>query len=269
MPLSFLPKIIAPKLTDLAPELLRARKIRLLMLEGMDFEQSFSIAQRTFSYTNHTVMSEALERWPESLFAEQLPRIYMILQEMNKRLCAKLWDVYPGQWERIGHMAILAYDQAHMANMCIAYSHAVNGVSQLHGEILKRSTFADYYKVMPEKFCAITNGITPRRWLMLANPGLSALLDESIGQGWRKDTMELEKLLPLADDAAFVEKFAKVKHENKARFSRWINRHQGLVLDPDTMFDVQVKRLHEYKRQLMNALSIVDIYFRLKDGEIK
>ena len=180
-------------------------------------------------------------------------------------LFQKLFDAFPGQWDRIGHMAILAYDQAHMANMCVAYSHAVNGVSQLHGDILKHTTFADYYSIMPEKFYAITNGITPRRWLMLANPALSELLDETIGQGWRKDLNELEKLLPFADDAAFVEKFAAVKKENKERFSRWIYRHQGIELDPTMMFDVQVKRLHEYKRQLLNALHILVLYNRICD----
>ena len=217
------------------------------------------------AYTNHTIMAEALEKWPENMMRETLPRIYSIMQELNRRLCQKLFDAFPGQWDRIGHMAILAYDQAHMANMCVAYSHAVNGVSQLHGDILKHTTFADYYAIMPEKFYAITNGITPRRWLMLANPSLSDLLDESIGQGWRKDLNELEKLLPFADDAAFVEKFAAVKKANKERFSRWIYRHQGLELDPTMMFDVQVKRLHEYKRQLLNALHILVLYNRICD----
>ena len=210
-------------------------------------------------------VAEALEKWPENMMRETLPRIYSIMQELNRRLCQKLFDAFPGQWDRIGHMAILAYDQAHMANMCVAYSHAVNGVSQLHGDILKHTTFADYYAIMPEKFYAITNGITPRRWLMLANPSLSDLLDESIGQGWRKDLNELEKLLPFADDAAFVEKFAAVKKANKERFSRWIYRHQGLELDPTMMFDVQVKRLHEYKRQLLNALHILVLYNRICD----
>ena len=233
--------------------------------ERLPWEEAERITQATVAYTNHTIMAEALEKWPENMMRETLPRIYSIMQELNRRLCQKLFDAFPGQWDRIGHMAILAYDQAHMANMCVAYSHAVNGVSQLHGEILKHTTFADYYSIMPEKFYAITNGITPRRWLMLANPALSELLDETIGQGWRKDLNELEKLLPFADDAAFVEKFAAVKKENKERFSRWIYRHQGIELDPTMMFDVQVKRLHEYKRQLLNALHILVLYNRICD----
>ena len=264
--MSQLPEKVAFHINDTHPAMVIPELMRILVdEEHLPWEESERITRECVAYTNHTIMAEALEKWPESMMRETLPRIYAIMQELNRRLCQKLFDRFPGEWDRIGHMAILAYDQAHMANMCIAYSKAVNGVSQLHGEILKRSTFADYYKIMPEKFMAITNGITPRRWLMLANPALSELLDETIGQGWRSNTMELEKLLPFADDAAFVEKFAKIKHENKARFSRWINRHQGLTLDPDTMFDVQVKRLHEYKRQLLNALHILVLYNRICD----
>ncbi|MBE5800219.1 MAG: glycogen/starch/alpha-glucan phosphorylase, partial [Clostridiales bacterium] len=261
-----LPEKIAFHINDTHPALVIPELMRILVdEEHLPWEVAEQITINTVAYTNHTIMAEALEKWPENMMRETLPRIYAIMQELNRRLCQKLFDRFPGEWDRIGHMAILAYDQAHMANMCIAYSHAVNGVSQLHGDILKRSTFSDYYKIMPEKFMAITNGITPRRWLMLANPALSALLDDAIGQGWRKDTMELEKLLPLADDAAFCEQFAKIKYENKARFSRWIGRHQGLELNPDTMFDVQVKRLHEYKRQLLNALHILVLYNRICD----
>ena len=261
-----LPEKVAFHINDTHPAMVIPELMRILVdEEHLSWEDAEKITEATVAYTNHTIMAEALERWPESMVRETLPRIYSIMQELNYRLCMMLFMYYPGQWDRIGHMAILSYDQAHMANMCIAYSHAVNGVSQLHGDILKRSTFADYYQIMPEKFMAITNGITPRRWLMLSNPDLTNLLDETIGQGWRKDLDKLNDLMPYADDAAFVEKFAAVKHSNKARFSRWINRHQGLVLDPDTMFDVQVKRLHEYKRQLLNALHILVLYNRICD----
>ena len=262
-----LPEKVAFHINDTHPAMVIPELMRILVdEERLSWEEAERITQATVAYTNHTIMAEALEKWPESMMRETLPRIYSIMQELNRRLCQKLFDRFPGQWDRIGHMAILAYDQAHMANMCVAYSSAVNGVSQLHGEILKHTTFADYYSIMPEKFMAITNGITPRRWLMLANPDLSALLDETIGQGWRSDLMDLEKLLPFADDAAFLERFAQVKHRNKERFSRWIARHQGLDLDPDTMFDVQVKRLHEYKRQLLNALHILVLYNRICDN---
>ena len=261
-----LPDKVAFHINDTHPALVIPELMRILIdVERLSWEEAEQITMATVAYTNHTIMSEALEKWPESMVRETLPRIYTIMQELNRRLCQRLFDRFPGQWERIGHMAILAYDQAHMANMCIAYSKMTNGVSQLHGDILKRSTFSDYYEVMPEKFTAITNGITPRRWLMLANPALTRLLDEAIGLGWHKDLMELEKLLPFADDAAFQDKFAAVKHENKEHFMHWINRHQGLVLDPDSMFDVQVKRLHEYKRQLLNALHILVLYNRICD----
>ena len=261
-----LPEKVAFHVNDTHPALVIPELMRILVdEERLPWEEAERITEATVAYTNHTIMAEALEKWPEAMLRETLPRIYAIMQELNRRLCEYLFERFPGQWEKIGHMAILAYDQAHMANMCIAYSHAINGVSQLHGEILKRSTFHDYYSVMPEKFMAITNGITPRRWLMLANPDLAALLDEAIGQGWRSDLMELEKLLPLADDAAFQDRFAAVKRRNKERFGAWINRHQGLVLDPDMMFDVQVKRLHEYKRQLLNALHILVLYNRICD----
>ena len=261
-----LPEKVAFHINDTHPALVIPELMRILVdEERLPWEEAARITEATVAYTNHTIMAEALEKWPESMLRETLPRIYSIMQELNRRLCQKLFDRFPGQWERIGHMAILAYDQAHMANMCIAYSHAINGVSQLHGEILKRSTFSDYYSVMPEKFLAITNGITPRRWLMLANPELAALLDEAIGQGWRKDLMELERLVPFADDASFREKFAAIKYHNKEKFIAWINRHQGLILNPETMFDVQVKRLHEYKRQLLNALHILVLYNRICD----
>lgn len=264
--MSQLPEKVAFHINDTHPAMVIPELMRILVdEERLPWEEAERITQATVAYTNHTIMAEALEKWPENMMRETLPRIYSIMQELNRRLCQKLFDAFPGQWDRIGHMAILAYDQAHMANMCVAYSHAVNGVSQLHGDILKHTTFADYYSIMPEKFYAITNGITPRRWLMLANPALSELLDETIGQGWRKDLNELEKLLPFADDAAFVEKFAAVKKENKERFSRWIYRHQGIELDPTMMFDVQVKRLHEYKRQLLNALHILVLYNRICD----
>ena len=262
--LSQLPERVAFHINDTHPGLVIPELMRILVdEEGLSWEQAEDLTTRSVAYTNHTIMPEALERWPENMMRELLPRIYSILQELNRRLCARLFERFPGEWERIGGMAILAYDQVHMANLCIAYSHSVNGVSQLHGEILKQQTFKDYYAVMPEKFSAITNGITPRRWLMLANPGLSTLLDESIGNGWRHDIEQIKNILPLRDDAAFREQFARVKRENKARFADWLARKQGVQINPDTMFDVQVKRLHEYKRQLLNALHILVLYNRI------
>ena len=258
---SIFPDKVAIHINDTHPAVAIPELMRVLMDEhDLGWDEAEDICRRTFAYTNHTVLQEALERWPESLFAETLPRIYMILQEMNRRLCEKLWKSYPGQWERIGHMAILGYNQAHMANLCVAYAHSVNGVSAIHTDILKKQTFHDFYILEPQKFVSITNGITHRRWLIQCNPGLSSLIDEAIGDGWRKDMDQLIRLKPFADDAAFREKFAKIKAENKLRLAEHVRRQQGIEMNPDSLFDAQAKRLHEYKRQLMNALGILMRY---------
>ena len=255
------PKKVAIHINDTHPAVAIPELMRILMDEhDVSWEDAEQICYDTFAYTNHTVLQEALERWPESLFAEQLPRIYMILQEMNHRLCDKLWKYYPGQWERIGHMAILAYNQVHMANLCVACTHSVNGVSAIHTDILKKQTFHDYYVVDPKKFVSITNGITHRRWLMQCNPGLSSLIDEAIGDGWRKDISRLHDLAPFADDKAFQAKFAEVKYFNKLRLVDRVRRMQGVEMNPDSVFDAQAKRLHEYKRQIMNALGMLMHY---------
>ena len=257
---------VAVHINDTHPAVAIPELMRILMDEhDLSWEEAEKICVNTFAYTNHTVLQEALERWPEQLFAEQLPRIYMILQEMNKRLCAKLWDVYPGQWERIGHMAILAYNQVHMANLAVAYSHSVNGVSAIHTNILKKQTFHDYYVMNPRKFVSITNGITHRRWLFQCNPGLTALIDDALGTKWHKDIERLRDLVPFADDAAFREKFAQVKYFNKLRLVDRVRRMQGIEINPDSLFDAQAKRLHEYKRQLMNALGILMFYNLIVD----
>ena len=258
---SIFPDKVAIHINDTHPAVAIPELMRVLMDEhDLGWDEAEDICRHTFAYTNHTVLQEALERWPESLFAETLPRIYMILQEMNRRLCEKLWKSYPGQWERIGHMAILGYNQAHMANLCVAYAHSVNGVSAIHTDILKKQTFHDFYILEPQKFVSITNGITHRRWLIQCNPGLSSLIDEAIGDGWRKDMDQLIRLKSFADDAAFREKFAKIKAENKLRLAEHVRRQQGIEMNPDSLFDAQAKRLHEYKRQLMNALGILMRY---------
>ena len=193
----------------------------------------------TVAYTNHTVMSEALEKWPEDMMRHLLPRIYMILQEINRRVCARLADHYRnGADPRIAKMAVIAYGQVHMANLCVAMSYSVNGVSQLHGEILKNDTFRDYYEFTPGKFSAITNGITHRRWLMACNPHLMALINDTIGDAWVKEPERLRELLPYADDKAFQDEFAKVKRANKIRFAEFLQRQQSFQVDPDFMFDV-------------------------------
>ncbi|MGI6183721.1 MAG: glycogen/starch/alpha-glucan phosphorylase [Candidatus Fimadaptatus sp.] len=259
-----LPQKIAMHINDTHPGLAIPEMMRILIDEkGLDWERAERLVRGVFAYTNHTVMSEALERWPEDLVKMLVPRIYSILVEMNRRLCDRLWKVFTGQWNRIGNMAIISYGNVQMANLCVSMSHHVNGVSQIHAEILKNTTFSDYCKLNPDKFMGITNGITHRRWLMMCNRGLSGLLDETIGEGWRKDALQLSKLMPYTDDAAFLERFKAIKQENKRDFANWLKARNGIVLDPDSIFDVQAKRLHEYKRQLMNALHILVLYNRI------
>ncbi len=246
------------------PELMRL----LIDQEGLGWNEAQAITSRCVAYTNHTVMHEALERWPQDLVRRQLPRIYMILEELNRRLCEKLWNRFPGEWDRIARMAILAYDQLHTANLCVSMAFSVNGVSRLHGEILREDTFRDYYATEPGKFSSITNGITHRRWLMDCNPRLAALISETIGDQWTREPERLQELLPHADDRAFREAFGRIKRHNKEIFSHRLEQSQDLALDPGFVFDVQVKRLHEYKRQMLNALHILVLYNRIMDDPL-
>ena len=263
---NLLPEKITVQINDTHPGLAIPELMRILMdQEGLGWDEAQSIVSKTVAYTNHTVMSEALEKWPQQMVREQLPRIYMILEEMNRRLCDRLWNAFPGDWDRIAHMAILAYDQVHMANLCVAMSYAVNGVSKLHGDILKNVTFHDYYTLMPEKFTYITNGITHRRWLMACNTHLRNLITEAIGDKWYKEPERLEELVPFADDAAFREKFQQVKQFNKHQFNNMLYQRQEMRVEEDFMFDAQCKRLHEYKRHLLNALHIHVLYNRIMD----
>ncbi len=261
---SKLPEKVVIHINDTHPGLAIPELMRLLMdEEGLGWDEAQQIVSRTVAYTNHTIMAEALEKWPEDMVKSLLPRIYQILVEMNKRLCARLWNFFPGEAERVGRMAIIAYGYIHMANLCVAMTFSTNGVSQLHGDILKQETFHDFYLVMPEKFSAITNGITHRRWLMACNPQLTKLICDTIGTDWVKDPELLHDLAPYADDAAFREQFEKIKHNNKVRLSNFLKEHQGAIVDPDFIFDAQSKRLHEYKRQMLNALHILVLYNRI------
>ena len=263
---SRLPEKVVIHVNDTHPGLAIPELMRLLMDEGgLGWDEAEAIVSRTIAYTNHTIMQEALERWPEDMVRSQLPRIHMILEEINRRLCEKLWQRFPGDWDRIASMAVLAYHQVHMANLLIASCFSVNGVSRLHGDILKADTFADFYGLMPGKFSAITNGITHRRWLMAGNPALTSLICEAIGDGWIKAPERLEELLPMRDDAAFLERFAAIKLRNKERLAAHMLNAQDVVLDPSFMLDVQAKRLHEYKRQLLNALHILVLYNRIEE----
>ena len=259
-----LPEKVVVHVNDTHPGLAIPELMRLLIdEEGLGWDEAQAIVSKTIAYTNHTIMAEALEKWPEGMIKTLLPRIYQILVEMNRRLCARLWNHFPGQAERVGKMAIISYGYIHMANLCVAMTYNTNGVSQLHGDILKAETFSDFYQVMPEKFSAITNGITHRRWLMACNPELTGLINDAIGTDWVKDTEKLSLLKPFADDAAFRAEFANVKRHNKERLAKFLKAHQGTVVDPDFIFDAQSKRLHEYKRQMLNALHCLVLYNRI------
>jgi len=262
-----LPEKMTIHINDTHPGLAIPELMRLLMdEEGLGWDEASQIVQRTVAYTNHTVMSEALEKWPEDMMRTLLPRIYMILQEINRRLCARLADHYQnGADPRIAKMAVTAYGMVHMANLCVAMSYSVNGVSQLHGDILKKDTFRDFYQFTPEKFSAITNGVTHRRWLMACNTNLRDLISDTIGNDWQRHPEKLRELMPYRDDAAFRAEFERVKRQNKELFSNLLFQRQKMQVDPNFMFDVQVKRLHEYKRQLLNALHILVLYNRIMD----
>ncbi len=246
----------AVQLNDTHPAMSIPELIRLLMAEGMDFDQSFSIAQRTFSYTNHTVMSEALEKWPLDLLSSVVPEIVDIIRRIDEKL----------KWEHPG-LFIIKDNTAHMANLSVYVGSYVNGVAEIHSQILKDDLFHDWYQVFPERFQNKTNGVTPRRWMGLCNPELTQLLKYRIGGDFLKDLDRLADLKPMIDDD-MVRQFNALKREKKEQLCKVIAEKEDVQLNPDFIFDVQVKRLHEYKRQLMNALSIVDIYFRLKNGEL-
>ena len=246
----------AVQLNDTHPAMSIPELIRLLMLEGMDFEQSFSIAQRTFSYTNHTVMSEALEKWPLDLLRSVVPEIVDIICRIDEKLKRE----NPG-------LFIVKDNTAHMANLSIYVGSYINGVAEIHSQILKDDCFKDWYHMFPQRFQNKTNGVTPRRWMGLCNPELTQLIKYRIGGDFLKDLDRLAKLKPMIDDD-MVRQFNAIKRAKKEQLCKVIAEHEGVQLNPDFIFDVQVKRLHEYKRQLLNILSIVDIYFRLKDGEL-
>ena len=246
----------AVQLNDTHPAMSIPELIRLLMDEGMDFDQSFSIAQRTFSYTNHTVMSEALEKWPLDLLGSVVPEIVDIIRRIDE----KLQREHPG-------LFIIKDNTAHMANLSVYVSSYVNGVAEIHSQILKDDLFHDWYQVYPDRFQNKTNGVTPRRWMGLCNPELTQMLKYRIGGDFLKDLDKLSELKPMIDED-MVRQFNAIKRQKKEQLCKVIAEKEGVQLNPDFIFDVQIKRLHEYKRQLMNALSIVDIYFRLKKGEL-
>ncbi len=262
-----LPDKVAIQLNDTHPTLAIPELMRILMDDcGLSWDQSFDICRRTFAYTNHTVMSEALEKWDVNIFRSTLPRIWAIVAEMDRRARADLARVFPGDQGKIDYMAPVGDGQVRMANICCYTCHCINGVSKLHSQIIKDSVFHDYYLYAPDRFTNVTNGIAYRRWLLASNPGLTGMLEETIGEDFKYDASVLKKLEAFADDKAVLARIGEIKHRNKEIFAAHLEKVTGQVIDPSSTFDVQVKRMHEYKRQHLNALSITADYLFLKNN---
>ena len=258
---------VSVHINDTHPALCVPELMRILMDEyNYGWDDAWAICEKTLSYTNHTVMSEALERWSESMFSQQLPRIYQIVAEINRRLLLKLHEIYPGDFAKIDYMAVIANGEVRMANLCLACCHTINGVSKLHSNILVESIFRDYYNIDNSKFTNVTNGIAYRRWLCQSNPELTSYLESLIGKGFKKDSKELEKLLQYHGDKEVLENLAKIKYNNKVRLADYISKANGVNVDPNSIFDIQIKRLHEYKRQLLNVLQILRMYNMIKEN---
>lgn len=267
VPFSEFPKRVALHINDTHPTLLIPELMRILMDEhGLGWEEAWEITTKSMSYTNHTIMSEALEKWPVEMVRSLLPRIYMIIEEINERFCRELWEKYPGDFERIHKMAIVADGQVKMAHLAIAGSHSVNGVAKIHTEILKKREMNLFYEAFPQKFNNKTNGITHRRWLLNANPKLAKLICESIGSKWIQRPKELIKIIQFCHDDSFKQRLKEIKLDNKVKLANFIKEKYDIVIDPHSIFDVQVKRLHAYKRQLLNILHVMHLYNSYKDN---
>lgn len=258
---------VAIHINDTHPAMIVPELMRIFMDEyHYSWNDAFNIISKTLAYTNHTVLAEALEKWPEEMMRRLLPRIYQIIHELNERHCKHVYDKFAGDWGKCSHMAIISGGVIHMANLCIMGSHNVNGVSELHSDILKKSVFKDFYDDTPDKFTNVTNGIAHRRWLCQSNPRLSGLLDEIIGSSYKKNGPDLIKLLAFQNDNTILDKLAEIKAANKKDFAELLLHDTGIKINPDSVFDVHVKRLHEYKRQLLNALQIIALYLDLKEN---
>ena len=254
-------------INDTHPALCIPELMRILMdVYSYSWDDAWRVVIKTVSYTNHTVLPEALECWRVDLFSMKLPRIYMIVNEINRRFTADLWNLYPGDWDRISRMAIVAYNQVRMANLSIVGSHTVKGVSKLHSDILKKTIFHDFYKMTPWKFTNVTNGVVHRRWLNYSNPALAMLLDELIGSDFRENGAELIKLMDYKDDESVLQKISDIKQHNKEIFAYYAYGKSGKRIDTSSIFDVQIKRMHEYKRQLLNVLKIISLYNEIMDN---
>ena len=266
-PLDLLPKQAAIHINDTHPALAIPEMMRILMDEnGFTWDDAWNITTSTFAYTNHTVMAEALETWQEDLIARRLPRIHMIIKEINRRFCNDLWDRYPGQHQLIDSMAVISNGIIKMANLSVIGSHKVNGVSALHSEIIKNSVFSGFYRLWPDKFTNVTNGIAHRRWLCQSNPELCVLLNDCIGDGYVKNSAELSKFKQFENDKSVLKRLGEIKQIKKKQFADYAFKKEGVVLDPDSVFDVQAKRMHEYKRQLLNVMNIISLYNDLREN---
>ena len=253
------------QMNDTHPTVAVAELMRILMdEEGLGWDEAWEITTKSVAYTNHTIMSEALEKWPIELFSRLLPRVYQIIEEINRRFIAEIQAKYPGNYEKIKKMAIIYDGQVKIAHLAIAAGYSVNGVARLHTEILKNQELRDFYEMMPEKFNNKTNGITQRRFLLHANPLLADWITEHIGPDWITDLSQLKKLKVYADDEKALQEFMNIKFKNKERLAKYILEHNGVEVDPHSIFDVQVKRLHEYKRQLLNILHVIYLYNQIK-----
>ncbi|MCP3030862.1 glycogen/starch/alpha-glucan phosphorylase [Halobacillus sp. A1] len=265
LPLTTFPDHAALHINDTHPALLIPELMRILMDErGLGWEEAWDITQASVSYTNHTTLSEALETWPVGMVRSLLPRIFMIIDEINERFCQTLWERYPGDFDRIASLAIIADGHVKMAHLSIVGSHSVNGVAKLHTDILKKREMKIFYDTFPERFNNKTNGITHRRWLMHANEPLSALITESIGDQWVRQPDRLQDLLKYKEDTSFLNQLNDIKQEKKEELTAFIKDYSNITIDPSSIFDVQIKRLHGYKRQLLNALHIMHLYNNLK-----
>ena len=253
------------QMNDTHPTVAVAELMRILMdEEGLGWDEAWEVTTKSVAYTNHTIMSEALEKWPIELFSRLLPRVYQIIEEINRRFILEIQAKYPGNYEKIKKMAIIYDGQVKMAHLAIAAGYSVNGVAKLHTEILKKQELKDFYEMMPEKFNNKTNGITQRRFLLHANPLLADWITEHIGPDWITDLPQLKKLAVYADDEKALQEFMNIKFKNKERLAKYILEHNGVEVDPHSIFDVQVKRLHEYKRQLLNILHVIYLYNQIK-----
>ena len=255
------------QLNDTHPTVAVAELMRILIdEEGLTWDEAWEVTTKTCAYTNHTIMAEALEKWPIELFSRLLPRVYQIVEEINRRFIEEIKKAYPDNQEKIKKMAIVYDGQVHMAHLAIAGSFSVNGVAGLHTEILKKRELRDFYEMMPEKFNNKTNGITQRRFLLHGNPQLAAWVTDKIGSEWITDLSQLSKLKVFIDDEKAQQEFMNIKYQNKLRLAEYIKEHNGVEINPRSIYDVQVKRLHEYKRQLMNILHVMYLYNQLKDN---